>query len=109
MWLVKYCLHLHMSNKETNNTMKAFRKVTIEVKEIRESLKNAGIKTVQLRAYKGGFLVCISDVEGASEKFISFCKENSLKQNPLKDNVIDMGGIKGDFRDFGRIYKYTEV
>ena len=90
-------------------TMRTFKKVKIDTKEMRAALKNAGIKTVQMRTNKEGVLICIADIEGNEDKFVSFCKENGLKKGATNDKLFSVGGIKGDFIDYGRLYKYEEV
>ena len=83
--------------------MRAFKKIKLNAKDLRTALKSASIKAVQLRTHKDGVLICIEDLNDQPTKFVSFCKENNLKQNPLKNEIIDMGGDKRGFQIF-RVY-----
>ena len=60
--------------------MRAFKKIKLNAKDLRTALNNANIKAVQLRTHKDGVLVCIQDTNDQPNHFISFCKENDLKQ-----------------------------
>ena len=89
--------------------MKSFKKITVNAKDLKIEMKNFGIKVIRCAKSKTGVSIVINDIEGNEELFKSFCKKNDLKSNPMVEKMYSVASIKGDFLQYGTLYKFEQI
>ena len=82
-------------------------KTEITAKEIKAQMIAEGIKVLKCRQDRSGVNIAIDGTEDNKDKFIAFCSVNGLMRSPLQRKLFSVASIKGEFFDFGTLFKFS--